>query len=171
MPEMGKVDPSAIADIEWIKLLITGIRNKRGELNISPATKLMVRITDHTPADTDKLTRNKTLIIKLAGLSDITLTHTGADLPMSATFLAGHLTGHIQLPAETIEREKVLLKKDIEAKQNEFNRLQSKLANADFVAKAPPQLVAKEQEKLAQLEQDTQRLSSRLTELERLIKN
>ena len=38
----SKINPQAVADIEWLKAAILGVRNIRGEMNVSPSKKLPI---------------------------------------------------------------------------------------------------------------------------------
>ena len=92
-PQAGDkgVDSAANADIEWLKGVIVGIRNIRGEMNIPPGKDLSVLLRNGDQRDRKRLDENAQFLTKLAKLEDITWLPDGADSPMAATSLVGEL--------------------------------------------------------------------------------
>ncbi|WIO73486.1 valine--tRNA ligase [Porticoccaceae bacterium LTM1] len=149
--EDDKVDATAETDIEWLKEVIEGIRNIRGEMNIAPSKKLDVFFNNGSDDDLKRLEANRQFLIKLASLESITWLNKGDEKPLSATALAGEL--EILVPmAGLIDKEAELarLSKEVERTAKELARVESKLNNPKFVDNAPDEVVAKEQAKLAE---------------------
>ena len=65
------IDSAANADIEWLKGIIVGIRNIRGEMNISPAVTLTVLFKNGDDQDRSRLNENRQFLEKLAKLEKI----------------------------------------------------------------------------------------------------
>ncbi len=148
------IDSAANADIEWLKGVIVGIRNIRGEMNVSPAIALPVLFKNGGDQDAKRLDENRQFLEKLAKLEKIQWLTADDDVPVSATALVGNL--EILVPmAGLIDQDAGLarLAKDVDKKEKELSRLNGKLNNASFVSKAPAEVVAKEQEKLQAIEQ------------------
>tara|TARA_R110002110_G_scaffold406421_1_gene626398 strand:+ start:213405 stop:216173 length:2769 start_codon:yes stop_codon:yes gene_type:complete len=165
--DKSAVDSAANADIEWLKGVILGVRNIRGEMNISPAKELQMLLRKGSAQDKTRLDSNAPFLRKLARLSDITWLDNGEDAPVSATALVGEM--EILVPmAGLIDKDAELarLGKEIDKLDKDLARLQGKLGNAAFVDKAPAEVVAKEREKmqaqqqaLEQLRQQQQRIN------------
>ncbi len=161
------IDATANADIEWLKNVIIGIRNIRGEMNISPGKELGVILKDGEAADKNRLEQNEVFLKKLAKLSDISWLSEGEEAPVCATALVGKL--EILVPmADLIDKSAELarLAKEIDKLQKDIVRIEGKLSNAGFVDKAPAAVVEKEREKvvahqqsLAKLQDQAQRIS------------
>jgi valyl-tRNA synthetase len=143
------IDKAANADIEWLKGVIDGIRNIRGEMNISPAVELTVLLKNGDEQDKTRLDLNRQFLKKLAKLGEIECLPADEEAPVSATALVGNL--EILVPmAGLIDKDAELarLGREIEKLGKDLSRLRGKLNNASFVEKAPQAVVAKEQEKL-----------------------
>lgn len=147
--DMSKVDESALADIEWLKSVIIGVRNIRGEMNIAPSVKLPLYFANGDEQDKQRLENTSSFLIKLAGLEATHWLNAEDEAPMSATGLVGNMeilvpmAGFIDKDAE-ISR----LNKEIEKLTKETARISGKLNNANFVDKAPEAVVEKERSKL-----------------------
>ncbi|WP_116365211.1 valine--tRNA ligase [Parahaliea mediterranea] len=146
--EGESVDSAANADIEWLKGVIVGLRNIRGEMNIPPGKALTALLKNGGESDKSRLEQNATALKKLARLDDIRFVADGEEAPVAATALVGDL--EILVPmADLIDKDAELkrLAKEIEKLEKELSRIEGKLNNAAFVDKAPDAVVAKEREK------------------------
>ena len=149
----SRIDDAATADIEWLKKVIIGIRNIRGEMNIAPGKPLPIYFSNGSAEDQRRLDGNRQFLAKLANLANIHWLNPGDEAPMSATALVGDM--EILVPmAGLIDKDAELarLTKEVDKLQKELQRVQGKLSNEKFVGKAPAEVVAKEREKLADME-------------------
>ncbi len=163
------IDTAANSDIEWLKNVIIGIRNIRGEMNISPAKELTIYLKNGSPKDKTRLEENEPFLKKLAKLSVITWLDGEEEAPVSATALVGNL--EILVPmAGLIDKESELarLSKEIEKLEKALARLAGKLAKASFIERAPADVVAKEREKLQVLEQALAKLQEQAQRIREL---
>ncbi len=143
------VDTVANADIEWLKGVIVGIRNIRGEMNIPPGKELPIILRNGDQRDRSRLEKNVQYLKKLAKVADISWHDGGAESPVAATALVGDL--EILVPmAGLIDQKAELLRlgREIDRLKKDLSSIRAKLDNASFVDKAPAAVVAKEQEKL-----------------------
>ena len=142
-------DDAAMADLEWVKRFIVSIRNLRAEMNIPPSQALNVLLR---PAgdDSRRATDNDAFLKAMAKLDTITQLAADEEAPTSSKQLIGDT--ELLLPmAGLIDKDAELarLQKELGKVTGEIKRLEGKLNNAGFVAKAPADVVEKEQEKLA----------------------
>ncbi len=153
------VDTAANADIEWLKSVIIGVRNIRGEMNVPPARSLTLLCRNGGDSDARRLQENAAFLKKLARLESIEWVAPGAATPVAATALVGELELLVPL-AGLIDRDSELarLGREVEKLEKEQARLQGKLGNSGFVDKAPAEVVAREREKLAAQEQALEKL-------------
>jgi valyl-tRNA synthetase len=154
------VDQAATDNIEWVKQVIIGVRNVRGEMNISPATSLTIYLAKGSDKDRQLLQENQQYLCKLANLDTIIWLENSEDAPLCATALAGEL--EILVPMAgliDINAELSRLDREIEKLSGEERKLRGKLENEKFTANAPAPVVAKEREKLT----DTQGSLAQLT--------
>jgi len=150
--DKSKIDTQACKDIEWVKGVVTGVRNIRGEMNISMAKLLPVLLQNGSDNDKRCTEENAQFLKKLASLESIEWLN-GQEAPLSATALVGDL--EILVPmAGLIDKNAELarLRKEHEKMEKELARLQGKLQNPKFVDKAPADVVQKERDKLSDAE-------------------
>tara|TARA_R100000005_G_scaffold96203_1_gene81404 strand:- start:6066 stop:8900 length:2835 start_codon:yes stop_codon:yes gene_type:complete len=157
--DASAVDSAANADIEWLKAVIVGIRNIRGEMNVPPGRGLALMCRNGSEQDRERLQDNAGYLKKLARLDSIEWLDTDAQAPVAATGLVGELELLVPL-AGLIDRDAELarLGREVEKLEKERGRLQGKLANSNFVDRAPQDVVDKEREKLAALDQALHKL-------------
>ncbi|MFV0476594.1 MAG: valine--tRNA ligase [Parahaliea sp.] len=157
--DISGIDSSASADIEWLKDVIVGVRNIRGEMNIPPGKTLTVLLRNGDDSDKSRLEQSVTALKKLARLDSIRFLNPAEETPVAATALVGQL--EILVPmADLIDQEAELqrLAKEIEKLGKDLSRIEGKLDNPSFVGKAPEAVVSKEREKLQILQQALQKL-------------
>jgi valyl-tRNA synthetase len=167
-PEGGDFDVDADAEneIEWLKAFIAGIRQIRGEMNISPNKPLPVRLAGGGAADRTRVEHLRGYIEKLARVEDIEFIDDNAAIRGAATALLGELrilvplAGLVDVNAE-VER----LEKQLARSGKDLDGCNRKLENAQFVDNAPADVVAKER---ARAEELGQRIVQLKTQLERL---
>jgi len=163
------LDKKVDSDIAWIQSLITGVRNIKGELNISPSKPVKVLLKNTNQEDARCLNEYREFVSSLAKLETIEILAKGQKVPTSSTALAGSLeilvpvAGLIDLNAESSR-----LTKEIDKLKNEHKRLSGKLQNERFVANAPAAIVEKEKEKLAKTLEALSKLEEQLKGLKDL---
>ncbi|RLM21412.1 valine--tRNA ligase [Brenneria alni] len=142
-------DTQALNDLEWIKQAIIAVRNIRAEMNIAPGKPLDVLLRDASAEAVRRIEENRSFIQTLARLESITLMPAGDKGPISVTRLIDGaellipMAGLIDKDAELDRLAKEVIRIDAE-----IGRIESKLSNEGFVARAPEAVVAKEREKL-----------------------
>ncbi len=158
--DQSQIDLAAEQEIDWLKGVITGVRNIRGEMGISPAKELSILINNGSVGDQTRLNANRTFLMKLASLEEITWLEAGDEAPMSATQLVGEMEVLVPM-AGLIDKDAELarLDKEIEKLTKDIARIEGKLSNQKFVANAPEAVVLKEREKIAQSSAAQEKLS------------
>ncbi|MBF9001669.1 valine--tRNA ligase [Vibrio nitrifigilis] len=139
----------ALDDIEWVKSFITSIRNLRAEYDINPGKPLEVMLKAANDVDVNRLETCTQVLVSLAKLESVRVIADNETLPACATALVGK--SELLIPmAGLIDKDAELdrLAKEIAKTQGEIKRIEGKLGNEGFVAKAPEAVVAKEREKL-----------------------
>jgi valyl-tRNA synthetase len=139
-------DPAAEAEIGWLVDLVSAIRSVRAEMNIPPATLVplvLVGASDDTRARAE---RWRDVMKRLARLGEITFADRAPDgavqLLVRGEVAAIPLKGVIDLAAEKARLDKELAKADADIK-----RVDAKLGNADFIARAPEEVIDEQREK------------------------
>ncbi|QIL85830.1 valine--tRNA ligase [Vibrio sp. HDW18] len=148
--DAANFNQEALDDIEWVKAFITSIRNLRAEYDINPGKPLEVILKVANEQDAARIEANKPVLVSLAKLESIRVLADGEATPACATALVGK--SELMIPmAGLIDKDAELdrLAKEIAKTQGEIARIEGKLGNQGFVAKAPEAVISKEREKLA----------------------
>ncbi len=162
-------DAQVLEDIEWLKSVIVGIRNIRGEMDISPNKPLPALLKNAGPEDRRRLTLTDGLLSKMARLESVTLLEAGEKGPASATAMVGEM--EILIPmAGLIDKDAELARiaKATDKLEKDFARTQGKLGNENFVSKAPPAVIDKEKAKLADMQLQLDKLKEQRRTIEAL---
>ncbi|ENM5903372.1 valine--tRNA ligase [Vibrio mimicus] len=148
--DAANFNQEALDDIEWVKAFITSIRNLRAEYDINPGKPLEVMLKAANEQDAARIEANKQVLVSLAKLESIRVLADGEATPACASALVGK--SELMIPmAGLIDKDAELdrLAKEIAKTQGEIARIEGKLGNEGFVAKAPEAVITKEREKLA----------------------
>ncbi len=145
----GRIDPDAEAEMAWIQQFISGVRRIRAEMNIAPSKPLPVLLANTSEQDRQWLADNEPFLKTLARLESIEVLENEADAPESAVALVGEMKVLIPM-AGLIDKaaELARLEKELDKLRKERDRLEKKLGNENFVSRAPADVVAKEKQKL-----------------------
>lgn len=141
-------DAEADRAVEWLKGVVTAIRNVRGQLNVSPAKRIQVLLQGGDDRDRRLLAITETPIARLAKASGLSWLEDGAEPPPAAAELVGELKVLVPLQGLVdINAERERLRKEVAKVSKELERVDAKLGNPNFTAKAPPQVVANVRDK------------------------
>jgi valyl-tRNA synthetase len=157
-----KIDTAAQAEIDWLVRLISESRSARNELNVPPSAQVPLLAIG---ADAAMLTRQDAALKRLGRFSSITRTEiapaTGAiQIVVDGATYALPVADIIDLSAE-----KARLQKSLEKSDKEAGSLAGRLNNADFIAKAKPEVIALNREQLAELQSQVAKLKQALARL------
>ncbi len=168
-PDDAAADDDAVADIEWVSQFILGIRQIRGEMDISPGKALPVVLQHAGEADRERASRHALLLQRVGRVDSIDVLGDGERPPAAATALLGDL--RLLVPMKgliDIEAERARLDKQIEKTRAEFAKAQAKLGNENFVNNAPPAVVSQERERVVEFEKILSQLAEQLQKLDEL---
>ena len=142
--DLSKMDETAVANIHVLKQIVNACRTLRGEMNLSPAQKVPLLVT----GDQSTLTTFSPYLKLLAKLSEVTILP--GDLPNAGAPVAivGEFKVMLQIEID-VKAERERLNKEITRIEIEFAKAKTKLANPNFVDRAPEKVVAQEKERLA----------------------
>jgi valyl-tRNA synthetase len=153
-------------EMGWLIALVSGVRSVRAEMNVPPGARIALLVKDAGAETAARLSRHRDLILTLARLSSARVTH---EIPQgSAQFVVGEAVA--ALPLEGVidfAKERARLEKDLNKAESEIARFDQKLANADFVRKAPEEVIEEQKEKRAEAAALARRLREALNRLGR----
>lgn len=149
-PQVDKdlINTQAESDIDWVKGVIVGVRNIRGEMNIPPGKQFPVLLNKTSSEDQRRLADNLANLLKLAKLSELRILADGEAAPVSATQLYQDMEILVPL-ADLIDKNAELarLDKEIGKLEKNLQGINGKLNNEKFVQNAPAELVEQEKER------------------------
>ena len=148
----SKIDPDAIAHVERLKALVDACRNLRGELGVSPATRLPLLAVASQPDEATFLQQSAAILQALAKLSEVKLFATEAEWAEAAQAAPVAVVGQARVCLFVeidVEAEKARLAKEAARLEGEITKAQGKLSNEAFVAKAPPAVIDQEKKRVA----------------------
>jgi valyl-tRNA synthetase len=149
------------ADIEWLKRVISALRQIRSELGLAPTRPVPLLIAGGSASDHARLARFAAQIGFLCRLSEQTRLLDEADAPASAPAVLGELTLLIPLQGLVdLDAERVRLDKEIKRIGGEIAKCEGKLGNANFVANAPEDVVVQERQRIADFQTQLRGLSA-----------
>jgi valyl-tRNA synthetase len=140
----GLGDPAAEAEIGWVIDLISAIRSVRAEMNVNvPLPLVMIKVGDHV---WERTRRWSEFIKRIARISEVTrrpVSKPGTiQLVVRGETVGLELSGLVDLAAERARLAKEMAKCDAD-----IARVDAKLGNPNFVARAPEDVVEEEKEK------------------------
>ncbi|TYP73862.1 valine--tRNA ligase [Paenibacillus methanolicus] len=158
--------PEAVREMELLMELIRAVRNIRAEVNVPMSKKIELMIKPKSEAEAAILGRNEEFVGRFCGTSKLAI-----DLALSAPdkAMTAVVTGaELYFPLAgliDISQEIARLEKEIQSLNAEVERVEKKLANEGFVAKAPAKVIEEEKAKMADYAEKRGVVQARLDEL------
>jgi len=151
--DLDLIDPDAEAELGWITQFVLGVRRIKGEMDIAPGKPLPVLLQNASDQDLARLAANRNYLDALARTQSVQVLSPTDQAPESALALVGEMKLLIPM-AGLIDQEAELkrLAKAIGKLQADLEWTRNKLANPNFIDKAPPAVVQKERDKVTEQE-------------------
>jgi valyl-tRNA synthetase len=147
-----RIDEAAEAHVAKLKALVDACRNLRGEMNVSPATRLPLFVV----GDTAFMHSAAPVLQALAKLSEVKVFDNEADWAAAAQAAPVAVVGSGEEMARLclfmeidVAAEKARLAKEAARLEGEITKANGKLSNEAFVAKAPPAVIEQEKKRVA----------------------
>jgi len=149
-------DAEAERAIAPIKATILGARQIRGQLDVPRSRPMPLFVKTASDEQWNEISANQDLIKALANLTDLARIENEDDLPPTAMQLIDGLTVHAPLASliDDADVELARLEKRKAKTRKDLATCEAKLANPNFVANAPPEIVEQERARVATFQQD-----------------
>ncbi len=162
-------DMDAEAKMELITGIISGIRNVRGEMNISPSSSLTVSVQSHKESIRETIKQFQDMIINLARLKSFSVEKIGERPRSAATAILDDATIFVSLEGLIdFNKEIKRLEKEINKLTKDLTVVSKKLGNDNFLSKAPVEVVENVKEKQETLAAKHEKLLSNLNKIKAL---
>jgi valyl-tRNA synthetase len=167
--DAARVDAAASGEMAWVMAVISAIRTTRSERDIAPSKPLPVLLADGSEQQHAWMQRNGHYLKQMARTESLRWLTKGEAAPESAMQLVGNMKVLIPLGAFINKQEELArIRKEIEKFEKELAKAKAKLANQDFVARAPAQVVEQEIGRVAEFEAALAKLSAQCSQVEAL---
>ncbi|MEO0036375.1 MAG: hypothetical protein RLZZ501_2398 [Pseudomonadota bacterium] len=147
----GLADPAAEAEMDWVVRVVSTVRGVRSEMNVPPSAQVELLVAGLAPERAGWLATHGELLRRLARCASITA--------IAADALDSHRSGAAQMVVDEatlvmplgaiidIAAERARLGKELAKLEGEIAKVDKKLGNADFIARAPEEVVAEQRER------------------------
>jgi len=162
--QLNKIDAQAIANVLKLKSWVDACRNLRGEMNVSPATKMPL----FALGDADFMRANAAVLQSLAKLSEVQVFEDEAAWQAAAQSAPVAMVGSARMCLfieVDVAAEKIRLNKEIVRLETEIVKAQNKLGNEAFVAKAPPAVIELEKKRVTDFSDTVFKMRDQLARL------
>ena len=165
-----KDDFEAEKEITWIKQFIAGIRQIRGEMNISPGKKLPVILQNTSNSDQKLANEHLDLLKRIGRIDNIRPLELKENEPISSTAMHGKMKLLIPLAdLIDIDDEIARLTKQITHTHNEVTKSTAKLDNKNFINNAPSEIVSKEYQRIDENKLLIKELENQIDKLQKIL--
>jgi valyl-tRNA synthetase len=164
-PDLAFQDAAAEAEMDWLVKLVSDVRAVRAEMNVPPSAKVPLLIKGAADVTKARLATHHDTILTLARALTIELVD---DAPTKGTVQIVVDESTVLLPLAGVidlEQEKTRLAKEIAKLSGEIDKVEKKLGNESFIAKAPPEVVEEQRERRAEWTLAKAKLSEALNRL------
>ena len=157
--------PTEEREMEEIMAAIRAVRNRRSEMNVPPSKKAALILVTHKP---DLFAGAEPFMKRLAWASEVSISDVA---PADAAKMVSCVTESVQIfmpmsDLVDLDKERERLNKEKENALQQIARIEGKLRNEGFVAKAPAAVVNAEREKLEKFRTVVAKLDDSLAALQ-----
>ncbi|OQW88387.1 MAG: valine--tRNA ligase [Rhodoferax ferrireducens] len=163
-----RIDDAAIAHVAKLKTLVDACRNLRGEMNVSPATRLPLFVLAGSSEETSFMTQAAPVLQALAKLNEVRVFSDEAAWAAAAQAAPVAVVGEARIclyMEVDVAAEKARLGKELARLEGEIVKANGKLGNESFVARAPAAVIDQERKRLADFEVTVTKIQDQLARL------
>jgi valyl-tRNA synthetase len=158
-------DAEARDEMDWLIGLVNEVRSVRSEMNVPAGARIPLALISASKVARARAGRHEGTIKRLARLEAVSFASKvpkgSAQIVWSGTTAALPLAGVIDM-----EAERARLMREIDKTRGEIGKIDARLGNADFVAKAPSEVIEENRERKAAFEATSKRLLAALKRVE-----
>lgn len=163
-----RIDEAAIAHVAKLKTLVDACRNLRGEMSVSPATRLPLFAIASSASEAAFMTQAAPVLQALAKLSEVRVFEDEAAWASAAQASPVAVVGEARIclfMEIDVAAEKARLGKELARIEGEIIKAHGKLGNESFVARAPAAVIDQERKRLTDFEATVAKIKDQLTRL------
>jgi valyl-tRNA synthetase len=165
-PELaGLEDEAADREVDWVIRLISEIRSLRAEMNVPAAAKVRAVLVGADAPIRARASAHEEVIKRLARLSSVEFAKSvpkgSVQMVLDGVSVALPLAGIVDLAEESGR-----LRREIDKIGSEIEKLDAKLQNAQFVARAPEHVIEEQRDRRTEAAATAERLKQALRRIE-----
>ena len=163
-----RMDEAALAYVGKLKLLVDACRNLRGEMSVSPATRLPLFVVASNANEAAFLKQAAPVLQALAKLNEVRVFDDEAAWIAAAQAAPVAVVGDARICLHMeidVAAEKLRLGKEVLRLEGEIVKAEGKLGNEAFVARAPAAVIEQERKRMADFVATLAKLKDQLTRL------
>jgi valyl-tRNA synthetase len=165
-----RIDEQAEAHVARVKSLVDACRNLRGEMGVSPATRMPLFALAGNAEEHAFMQGVAPVLQALAKLSEVKVFDNEAEWSAAAQAAPVAVIGELRVCLfieVDVAAEKIRLSKEVDRLQNEIEKAGSKLKNEAFVAKAPPAVIEEAKKRVAEFTATLTKVQEQLVKLQK----
>jgi valyl-tRNA synthetase len=165
-----RIDEKAEAHVARVKSLVDACRNLRGEMGVSPATRMPLFALAGNAEEHAFMQGVAPVLQALAKLSEVKVFDNEAEWSAAAQAAPVAVIGELRVCLfieVDVAAEKIRLSKEVDRLQNEIEKAGSKLKNEAFVAKAPPAVIEEAKKRVAEFTATLTKVQEQLVKLQK----
>ncbi|MEK9801999.1 MAG: valine--tRNA ligase [Curvibacter sp.] len=163
-----RIDAAAMAEVVRLRQFVDACRNLRGEMNVSPSTRLPLYALAGNAGEAAFITQWAPVLQALSKLAEVKVYASEAEWVAAAQAAPVAVVGEARLCLHMevdVAAEKARLGKEAARLEGEIAKARGKLANAAFVAKAPPAVIEQENRRVADFTATLAKIQDQLSRL------
>jgi valyl-tRNA synthetase len=168
MSQPERIDDASMAHVAKLKTLVDACRNLRGEMSVSPATRLPLFVMAECPAEASFMQQAAPVLQALAKLNEVRVFSEEVAWAAAAQAAPVAVVGDARIclfMEIDIAAEKARLGKEQARLEGEVGKANGKLGNESFVARAPAAVIEQERKRLADFEATLAKVKDQLARL------
>ena len=163
-----RIDEAALAYVGKLKLLVDACRNLRGEMSVSPATRLPLFVIASDAAEAAFLKQSAPVLQALAKLNEVRVFDDEGTWAAAAQAAPVAVVGEARIclfMEIDVAAEKIRLGKEVARLEGEITKTEGKLGNEAFVARAPAAVIEQERKRMSDFVETLAKVKDQLTRL------
>ena len=163
-PELSEVevDEAARDEIDWVVRLVSEVRSVRSEMTVPPSATIPLTVADSSEATRERLARQKGVIEPLAKVE--LAIGTAPSGTVQSVFEDASLFLHVADVVD-LDEQRGRLAREMAKVEDEIAKIDKKLGNEKFLARAPEAVVAEQRERRDEAEQSRHKLDRAMARL------
>ncbi|MEO5372751.1 MAG: valine--tRNA ligase [Alphaproteobacteria bacterium] len=159
-------DPEAEAEMDWVVTLVSEVRSVRSEMNVPPGARIPLLLKGASATTAARLKTYRDLVVTLARLERAEVADADTVVKGAAQVVVGEATVVLPLAGVIdLAQEKARLTREIQKLEGEIAKVDKKLGNEGFMAKAPPEVVEEQRDRRADHAAARDRLAQALSRI------